>query len=266
MTALAPADSSPVPPDVEFAAPRSVQSIEECWFYHVMDLPGLGQVGGQWDLRATADAYFGGYSFSGKRVLDMGAASGFCTFEMERRGASVVSFDMADDGKWDHVPFPLHPATLEHNITQNRLTVERMKNSYWLAHRLLGSRAQACYGNVYDIPQKLGHFDAVMIGQILVHLRDPVAALTSACRMADSVILTEGMMNLPLALASFYPKPGDSAFNYSWWRYSVGLYRRILGILGFEIAQVRSARHRCLVEGAKPWPRLTTIVAHRRKG
>ncbi len=75
-----------------FANPRAV-SPDECWFYHVMDLPGLGLVGGHWDLRGRIHEYIGHVEFAGKRVLDIGTASGFLTFEMERLGAEVVSFD-----------------------------------------------------------------------------------------------------------------------------------------------------------------------------
>jgi len=34
-----------------------------------MDVPGLGQVGGAWDLRDCIKAYLGNYDFNGKRVL-----------------------------------------------------------------------------------------------------------------------------------------------------------------------------------------------------
>jgi hypothetical protein len=172
---------------------------------------------------------------------------------------------MADDGKWDFVPFPLDPAAIEQLVAANRAGVHRMKNSYWFAHRLLNSNAKAFYGDVYNIPQSLERFDVVMIGQILVHLRDPIAALTSATRLADTVILTEGMTHLPIPLAQFYPRAKKPDVNYSWWRYSVGLYRQILGILGFEITHLKRSKHRCLVAGEKPWTKLTTIVAHRKK-
>ena len=88
----------------EYSQPLVVESPEDCYFYHRFDLPGLGTVGGDWDLRSCIDAYLGNYRFSGKRVLDVGTASGFLTFEMEKRGATVVSFDMEDGGQWNVVP------------------------------------------------------------------------------------------------------------------------------------------------------------------
>jgi len=38
-----------------YAAPRKVESAKECTFYHVMDIPTHGVVGGQWDLRGHED-------------------------------------------------------------------------------------------------------------------------------------------------------------------------------------------------------------------
>jgi hypothetical protein len=83
---------------LRFKSPRSVRDVAECAFYHYMDLPGIGQVGDHWDLRPTIDEYLGRFDFRGKRALDVGAASGYLTFEMEKRGASVVSFDLSDGG------------------------------------------------------------------------------------------------------------------------------------------------------------------------
>src|SRR5205085_2664900 len=44
-------------PSTMFAAPRRVESPDECFFYHTMELPGVGLVRGQWDLRGRFDGY-----------------------------------------------------------------------------------------------------------------------------------------------------------------------------------------------------------------
>lgn len=61
-----------------------------------MDLPGLGTVShpGSWDLRGRFDEYVGHTRLSGKTLIDVGTASGFLTFEAEKRGAIVTSFDV----------------------------------------------------------------------------------------------------------------------------------------------------------------------------
>jgi hypothetical protein len=71
-----------------FATPIDVSDVSACFFYHTMDLPGVGVVHGEWDLRDSFDEYIGGgVGVRGKRVLDVGAASGFVTFSLEQRGA-----------------------------------------------------------------------------------------------------------------------------------------------------------------------------------
>ncbi len=42
-------------------------------------------------------------------------------------------------------------------------------NGYWLAHRLLNSRAEVYYGTAYDLPEGLGHFDLAVVGMMLPH-------------------------------------------------------------------------------------------------
>ena len=85
--------------EVRVMLPRNVK-FEDCLFYHTVDIPGHGVVRGQWDLRRQVDTYLGGYRFAGKRVLEIGPASGFLTCEMGRRGADVVALEVPDDPGW----------------------------------------------------------------------------------------------------------------------------------------------------------------------
>ena len=80
--------------------------LADCDFYHSMIIPGVGEIIGLWDLRQTVDDYLGRIDFAGKRVLEIGPASGFLTIEMERRGADVVAVELREGVGWDFVPFP----------------------------------------------------------------------------------------------------------------------------------------------------------------
>ena len=60
-----------------YARPRGVPRLEDCAFYHSVDLPGHGFQPGLWDLRGNVDAYFGHVDVAGKRVLEVGTANGF---------------------------------------------------------------------------------------------------------------------------------------------------------------------------------------------
>src|SRR5437762_1417726 len=89
-----------------FAEPRHVDDPNDCYFYHTMDLPGLGLQKGHWDLRGRFADYVGGVEVKGKSVLDIGTATGFLSFEAERLGAArVVSFDMSDVRQQAFLPF-----------------------------------------------------------------------------------------------------------------------------------------------------------------
>ena len=61
-------------------------SVDDYYFYHTIDLPGLGEIAGEWDLRSSADEYLGHVGLVGKRGLEMGTANGFLSFYVERKG------------------------------------------------------------------------------------------------------------------------------------------------------------------------------------
>src|SRR6266478_4418576 len=127
---------------IQFAAPVKVTDPAECDFYHRMDVPGLGQVGGAWDLRDCIKAYLGNYDFNGKRVLDVGTASGFLTFSMENEGAEVVSFDMVSGAQWDVVPQKEYRVDPQSYMALLVEADRRLKNAYWFTHERVGSKAK----------------------------------------------------------------------------------------------------------------------------
>ena len=136
-------------PDSLFAIPWIPQAAD-CHFYHSMDIPGHGSVEGQWDLRDQTDAYLGGVAFSGKRVLEIGPASGYLTMEMEKRGAQVVALEVPDDPGWDFVPFP--PEVMNPIREPRREHMRSLKASFWFVHSAHRSQAQLLYGDAYAIP------------------------------------------------------------------------------------------------------------------
>src|SRR5262245_57456709 len=93
---------------IKYADPIHATDLSDCFFYHKMDLPGIGVVGGSWDLRGRFDDYVDDADLRGKTVLDIGTASGFLTFEAERRGATVVSFDMDNKRRQHFLPYKGH--------------------------------------------------------------------------------------------------------------------------------------------------------------
>ena len=282
-----------------FATPQHVAEAADCDFYHVIDLPGFGLVGGEWDLRGREDSYLGGVSFAGKRVLEMGTASGHLGRYMEGKGAEVVGFDASPEGGYDHVPF----AGLDIDSFRDEIKghIRRLNNGWWLAHRLLGSKARKVYGNIYAVPEGIGPVDVATFGSILLHLRDPFHALHNALRLTrETAIVTEVDPTQPpgSGLGSTIPEPpaaktpgflqrlvGEEApapvpahpgtvyflpnqwashpsQSVAWWSYPPAVICQFLGVLGFEDTAV--TEHSQIFKGKET--RMYTVVGQRTKG
>jgi hypothetical protein len=228
-----------------------------------MDLPEIGLVGAGWDLRDGIDTYLGELDYRGKRVVDVGTASGFLTFSLEARGAEVVSFDLDGPERWDLVPFADPRHDLEAARRRFEQNVPRVRRAYWLAHRLLGSRAKAVYGNIFD-PPDLGQFDVAVLGMILPHIRDPFGALASVARFADTLVVTQQAPHMPGAWAYFMPDPDALEPKASWWSLSEDCMTRMLAVLGFGIEKLLRREYACSSRGDRE--ECTTFVARRQVG
>ena len=124
---------------------------EPYWFQRIEVLPGVFSPG--WgDPVVEKLPYFGlPQDLTNKRVLDIGCAEGFFSFEAERRGArEVIGIDSFPD------------SVRRFNITK----VARQ------------SSATAFLMNVYDLePKRLGTFDTVLFYGVFYHLKHPQYAL-----------------------------------------------------------------------------------------
>jgi SAM-dependent methyltransferase len=224
------------------ARPRFVDRLEDCFFYHVIELPGLGVIPAHWDLRGRFDDYLGGVSVAGKSVLDVGTATGFLSFESEKRGATrVLSFDQADGAQQKFLPFKDNPFYRDHPrwAVEYRRGIEKWKNAYWLSHRLLNSKAEVFYGDIYDLPVELGQFDVAIVGSVLEHLNDPVTALGSIARLTrETMIIVTPLWETDERVARFEGRANEPGADFTWWTYSTSTYREVLGMLGFTIAKI----------------------------
>ncbi len=242
--------------------------MNDCYFYHTMDIPGVGHVTGEWDLRDGVREYLGHVSFDGKRVLEIGPASGYLSFVMEAQGAEVVGFDLSDAQAWDVVPFAR--ADYRRFEAERRAHIRRLNNGYWLCHRAHGSRARMVYGSVYAIPAAIGAVDIATFGSVLRHVRDPFLALQNALRLTrETVIVTEPFWprlafvgRLVRPAMAFRPDARTGEPRETWWTLTPDVVRAFLGVLGFEDAEVR---HHVQTADGRP-QRMFTVVARRTHG
>jgi hypothetical protein len=230
-----------------YAPARVVERVDDCSFYHSMDLPGRGLVVGEWDLRSGIKQYLGNVAFRGKRVLDVGTASGFLAFWMESQGAEVVSYDLSENHPWDRVPYGGRVNPTE--STEVSKGIRKLNNSFWFAHALLHSKVKMVYGTAYEVPEAIGPVDITTFGSILLHLRDPFLALQSALRLTtESVVVVNPislLRGIPLAILSairpmtvFVPDARKAAPSDGWWALPPRTVVEFLRVLGFPHTQV----------------------------
>ncbi len=224
--------------------PRNPPLLRDCDFYHTIQLPGYGLQRGQWDLRAGVDAYLGGIDFRGKRALEIGTASGFVCFEMERRGADVVAFDLAEALTYDAPPFgtdTLHSDTYRDGLL-------RLRNGFWLGHHLFHSRAKVAYGHANHLPGFLGRFDIGVLGNVLQHLADPIGAVLRLARICDALLITEtdwfaGQYDDLRGMIYF-----DKDNPYSWFQVKPLLLEAFLRRMGFGDFRLATHTQRFVID------------------
>jgi SAM-dependent methyltransferase len=240
-----------------FALPPDRVKFEDCDFYHTVEIPDRGVVRGKFDLRQHVDEYLGGYRFAGKRVLEIGPASGFLTFEMERRGADVVALEVPDDPGWDFVPYPLD--VLQPIFGPRRQHMTRIKNSFWFLHHLNGSKARLCYGDSCRIPNAFGNFDVAVMAAVLLHCERPVQVIAECAKRADTLIVTElyspKLEGYPVC--SLVPGLTNKVWD-TWWHFSTDFFRQYFAVLGFRHTSIQ--RHTQFYEvSGKSVPFFTAI-------
>lgn len=190
-------------------------------WYHVLDLaPGVATPG-MADLRPFLDRALPP-SLAGKRCLDVGTFDGFYAFAMEDRGAQeVIGIDVADPAELEHPPL-----TRERNLRDARDSGIQPGAGFAVAAAARGSAARWVHCNVYDLTADAigGPVDFVVVGTILQHLRDPVAAMEQVRDVlapGGRGVMVESM-SVPLSLLR--PRQPVASFRaasptnlFSWW-------------------------------------------------
>lgn len=137
-------------------------------WYHSIELPDgqviQGMIGVD-ALKGRLAAFPLPADLAGKRVLDVGAWTGWCSFEMERRGAKVVAVDCVE--------------------------FEEFRE----AHRMLGSQVDYRILDVEELTQEsVGLFDYVLFFGVLYHLRNPLLGLEKICAITKDTAFVESFV------------------------------------------------------------------------
>lgn len=227
-------EPSPAPADLSDAEVRRIVEDFPIW-YHTIELrPGL-RTPGAFDLHGIPER-LPWADVAGKRCLDVGTFDGFWAFEMERRGASeVVAIDVDDPLQYDW-PEILSPERLGHVLEDydHGRTGERFEFS----RAVLGSKVERKVCSIYDLdPEVVGTFDVVFISSLLLHLRDPMAALAALRRVCRGHLMTNDPIDLFQTI--WNPKRPVARFDgktrLEWWTPNATAQVRMLESAGFEV-------------------------------
>lgn len=203
-------------------------------WYHTIDVADGIATPGWFDLR-HALPLLPLPDVRGARCLDVGTWDGFYAFELERRGAAeVVALDIPDLGVIDYPP--------EVQARGEQLPSGDRSAGFRLLRELLDSKVSLRLGSIYDLdPGEVGRFDLVVVGSLLVHLRDPVRALDAVRRVTRGHYLAVEPIHPSLGVLRrpVFELRGESS-DFQWWLASDSGLRHLLHVGGFEI--VRSSR------------------------
>lgn len=202
--------------------------------YHTIELPGGGvlpglQTVGQ--LRYRMAQHPIPNDLGGKRVLDIGAWDGWFTFEMERRGASVVAVDVT----------PLE--------------------SFLEARRLLNSKADYLISDVCRLdPSKIGTFDIVLFFGVLYHTKHPLLALERVCELTTDIACIESLVtddppSSQVPLMEFYEGTELAGQFDNWVCPNTACLLAFCRTAGFARVELNSVReNRAHVTCYRKWP------------
>jgi SAM-dependent methyltransferase len=203
--------------------------------YHTFELPDGSVVPGFFDLRTVVGKLPIPESLHGKRCLDVASATGFFAIEMARRGGEVVSVDMDDPTRLDWQGPPGVNAA-------RRFGAGLVHQGFDLMCEAYGVEIERHDLSLYDIsPDKLGQFDYVFMGNILMHLSDPgrgLRAVRSVIGPGGEFLSFEG---ISLVLSVLHPiSPTAELYREDepyWWTHNLRGHRRLVEAGGFRVVK-----------------------------
>jgi tRNA (mo5U34)-methyltransferase len=221
-----------ISPEAEQTLAERVAAVD---WYQSLRLPGDIVTHGNFDTLGELERVPFPASLEGMRCLDIGTADGFWAFEMERRGAEeVVAIDLRDPARLDWPGLP--PSDEEMRAVMGPELAKH--RGFDIAREALGSDVQWHELSVYELrPELVGKFDFAFMGSLLVHLRDPVAALAAARSVLRGELLSvDAISPLLTALHPTQPIARLEAAGWPiWWVLNLAAYRGLFAAAGLEV-------------------------------
>jgi tRNA (mo5U34)-methyltransferase len=212
-----------------------LQKVYSVKWYHTIQLTEEIRTPGVRDCNSLLEMLNLPEDCRGMRALDIGTADGFFAFELERRGAEVITLDY------------------------------KIKPSFLVAKEILKSNTTPILGNVYSLSkEKFGEFDLVLFLGVLYHLRNPLLALDRIRSMylettciEKNIELENGTSvatsSLPpelsnISLAQFHPMNSLHNDYTNYWSFNAQGLRSILKETLFNVTNEIITPKRCLLK------------------
>lgn len=198
-----------------------LKMVNKITWYHTIDLGDGVTTEGFFDHRGVLGKYGIPKDLNGNSVLDVGASSGYFSFEFERRGARKV---LATDVRWEEqdissaVERDGFLETSSSGILSSQKKHGFEMSSFQIAKEILGSKVEQQEISAYDIsPDTVGTFDFVFCGSLLLHLTDNYKVIKNIFNVTDklAIIATcidDVLMPQDLPLARFLNNTSDRVF------------------------------------------------------
>ena len=204
-------------------------------WYHTIEL-APGQVTPGWfDARPVVEK-MPWPDVKGKRCLDVGTYDGFFAFEMEKRGAAeVVATDISGHEHWDW-PMDVRAQGPERLA---EIAGPQKGLGFQIAKEALNSNVEKVEINIYDLtPEKMGTFDVIVCGSLMLHLRDPLRAMWAVRSVCAGHFLSAETIDLLLTIE--HPNRPVSVLNgvgsnLHWTIPNAAGHRQMLRASGFKV-------------------------------
>ena len=211
--------------------PDLATRVEGLKWYHTFDLPGGVTTRGLFDHRSFVNKLPLPASLAGLRCLDAAASDGYFGFEMARRGAAeVVSLDLPDPNAQDFSGVP-----------QDRswpVGLGRANQCFAVVQEATGLAVDRVDGSIYDLGKMdMGQFDLVFLGNILLHLRDPIGALQAVRTVTAGELLSVEPVSFPQTVLRPFTPTGQFSVGdeNTFWTPNLRGHRALIEAGGFEV-------------------------------
>lgn len=225
------------------------KTADDFYWYHSIDLLNGQKTRGDYDMEKYLPYYHFPSDMTGMSVLDVGRASGFFSFEFERRGADVTATELRSMADWDFLGGEdVRKERLKaYSSGKENIDDHMIRGAFFFAHNLRKSKVKPVDASIYELsPSLFGNkkFDLVFAWSLTSHLKNPIMAFERLLSVtAGTCIISAPSLEIQefstIPLMAFVGKQSD-VDQRSWWVYTPMALEEALYAAGFTKVEIVS--------------------------